>query len=169
MGTRWDISATHDDVAVCCVPNAGKILPIFSRRMLALADDLVSFHLYGPMQATLQLQGKQVLIRQETAYPFEERITANIGAPGLAFTAEFRIPAWCKNPSIKVIGAKDVRQVQLSDRFQVSATWGSESKVELDLPQELIQRVIPDGRYVFDGRSDVRRQGFVLVRTFKLG
>jgi len=150
MGTRWDISATHDDVAVCCVPNAGKILPIFSRRMLALADDLVSFHLYGPMQATLQLQGKQVLIRQETAYPFEERITAYIGAPGLTFTVEFRIPAWCKNPSIKVIGAKDVKQVQLSDRFQVSATWGPESKVELDLPQELIQRVIPDGRYVFD-------------------
>ena len=150
MGTRWDISATHDDVAVCCVPNAGKILPIISRRMLALADELISFHLYGPMQATLQLQGKQVQIQQETAYPFEERITAHIGAPGLTFTAEFRIPAWCKNPSIKVIGAEDVKQVQLSDRFQVSATWGPDSKVELDLPQQLIQRVIPDGRYVFD-------------------
>ena len=150
MGTRWDISATHDDVAVCCVPNAGKILPIISRRMLALADELISFQLYGPMQATLQLQGKQVQIRQETAYPFEERITAHIGAPGLTFTAEFRIPAWCKNPSIKVIGAEDVKQVQLSDRFQVSATWGPDSKVELDLPQQLIQRVIPDGRYVFD-------------------
>ena len=111
MGTRWDISATHDDVAVCCVPNAGKILPIFSRRMLALADELISFQLYGPMEATLQLQGKPVSIRQETAYPFEERITAHIGAPELAFTAEFRIPAWCKNPSIKVIGAKDVKQV----------------------------------------------------------
>ena len=150
MGTRWDISATHDDVAVCCVPNAGKILPIISRRMLALADELISFHLYGPMQATLQLQGKQVQIRQETAYPFEERITAHIGAPGLTFTAEFRIPAWCKSPSVKVIGAEDVKQVQLSDRFQVSATWGPDSKVELDLPQQLIQRVIPDGRYVFD-------------------
>ena len=150
MGTRWDISATHDDVAVCCVPNAGKILPIISRRMLALADELISFQLYGPMQATLQLQGKQVQIRQETAYPFEERITAHIGAPGLTFTAEFRIPAWCKSPSVKVIGAEDVKQVQLSDRFQVSATWGPDSKVELDLPQQLIQRVIPDGRYVFD-------------------
>jgi uncharacterized protein len=150
MGTRWDISATHDDVAVCCVPNAGKILPIISRRMLALADELISFHLYGPMQATLQLQGKQVQIRQETAYPFEERITAHIGAPGLTFTAEFRIPDWCKNPSIKVIGAEDVKQVQLSDRFQISATWGPDSKIELDLPQQLIQRVIPDGRYVFD-------------------
>ena len=150
MGTRWDISATHDDVAVCCVPNAGKILPIFSQRMVALADDLISFQLYGPMQATLQLQGKQVSIRQETSYPFEERITAHIEAPNLTFTAEFRIPAWCKNPSIKVSGAKDVKQIQLNDRFQVTATWGADSKVELDLPQELTQRVIPDGRYVFD-------------------
>ena len=150
MGTRWDISPTHDDVAVCCVPNAGKILPTFARRMIAQADDLISFHLYGPMQANLQLQGKQVLIRQETAYPFEERITAHIGAPGLAFTAEFRIPAWCKNPQIKIIGATDIKQVQLSDRFQVSATWAPDSKVELDLPQQLTHRVIPDGRYVFD-------------------
>jgi len=150
MGTRWDISPTHDDVAVCCVPNAGKILPIFSRRMLAQTDDLISFQLYGPMQATLQTQGQQVNIRQETAYPFEERITAQIGAPGVRFTTEFRIPAWCKNPSIKVIGAKDVEQVQLPDRFQVTATWAADSKVELDLPQELTQRTIPDGRYVFD-------------------
>ena len=150
MGTRWDISPTHDDVAVCCVPNAGKILPIFSRRMLAQADDLISFQLYGPMQATLQMQGKQISIKQETAYPFEERITAHIGAPNLTFTAEFRIPAWCKNAEIKVSGAADVKQVRLADRFQITATWSPTSKVELDLPQALIQRTISDGRYVFD-------------------
>jgi len=150
MGTRWDISATHDDVAVCCVPNAGKILPIIARRMLARTDDLVSFQIYGPMAATLQMQGKDVNIKQETSYPFEERITAHIGAPGVRFTAEFRIPAWCKNAQIKVIGAKDIEQLRLSDRFQVTATWALDSKVELDLPQVLTHRMIPDGRYVFD-------------------
>ena len=150
MGTRWDISPTHDDVAVCCVPNAGKILPIFARRMLAQADDLISFQLYGAMAATLQLQGKEVSIKQVTSYPFEERITAHISAPELTFTAEFRIPAWCKKATIKVSGAKDVKQVQLADRFKVTATWGADSKVELDLPQELTQRTISDGRYVFD-------------------
>ena len=124
MGTRWDISPTHDDVAVCCVPNAGKILPIFSRRMLAQADDLISFQLYGAMAATLQVQGKEVSIKQVTSYPFEERITAHISAPELTFTAEFRIPAWCKKATIKVSGAKDVKQTQLADRFQVSATMG---------------------------------------------
>ena len=150
MGTRWDISPTHDDVAVCCVPNAGKILPIFSRRMLAQSDDLISFQLYGPMQATVQMQGKDVSIKQVTSYPFEEMITAHISAPDLTFTAEFRIPAWCKDAQIKVSGAKDVKQERLADRFKITATWGSDSKVELDLPQELIQRTISDGRYVFD-------------------
>jgi DUF1680 family protein len=150
MGTRWDISPTHDDVAVCCVPNAGKILPILARRMIARTDELISFQLYGAMAATVQMQGKEVSIRQETAYPFEERITAHIGAPNLTFTAEFRIPAWCKKAAIKVSGAKDVKQIQLGDRFQVTATWGADSKVELDLPQELTQRTISDGRYVFD-------------------
>ncbi|ASY13145.1 Beta-L-arabinofuranosidase-like protein [Candidatus Nanopelagicus hibericus] len=150
MGTRWDISPTHDDVAVCCVPNAGKILPIFARRMLAQADDLISFQLYGAMAATVQIQGKEVSIKQVTSYPFEERITAHISAPELTFTAEFRIPAWCKKAAIKVSGAKDVKQTQLADRFQVTATWGADSKVEIDLPQELTQRTISDGRYVFD-------------------
>ena len=150
MGTRWDISPTHDDVAVCCVPNAGKILPILARRMIARTDELISFQLYGAMAATVQMQGKEVSIRQETAYPFEERITAHIGAPGVRFMAEFRIPAWCKKAQIKVTGAKDVEQVQLADRFQITATWSPDSKVELDLPQELTQRTISDGRYVFD-------------------
>jgi len=150
MGTRWDISATHDDVAVCCVPNAGKILPIFARRMVALAENLVSFQLYGPMAANLQMQGKELLVRQETAYPFEEQITVHIGAPDLRFTAEFRVPAWCKQPQIKVIGAKDVVEERLTDRIRVTATWSADSKVELNLPQQLTQRTIPDGRYVFD-------------------
>ena len=150
MGTRWDISPTHDDVAVCCVPNAGKILPILARRMIARTDELISFQLYGAMAATVQMQGKEVSIRQETAYPFEERITAHIGAPGVRFMAEFRIPAWCKKAAIKVTGAKDIEQVQLADRFQITATWSPDSKVELDLPQELTQRTISDGRYVFD-------------------
>ena len=150
MGTRWDISPTHDDVAVCCVPNAGKILPILARRMIARTDELISFQLYGAMAATVQMQGKEVSIRQETSYPFEERITAHIGAPEVRFTAEFRIPAWCKKAAIKVTGAKDIEQVQLADRFQITATWSPDSKVELDLPQELTQRTISDGRYVFD-------------------
>ena len=150
MGTRWDISPTHDDVAVCCVPNAGKILPILARRMIARTDELISFQLYGAMAATVQMQGKEVSIRQETAYPFEERITAHIGAPEVRFMAEFRIPAWCKKAAIKVTGAKDVEQVQLADRFQITATWAPDSKVALDLPQELTQRTISDGRYVFD-------------------
>ena len=150
MGTRWDISPTHDDVAVCCVPNAGKILPILARRMIARTDELISFQLYGAMAATVQMQGKEVSIRQETSYPFEERITAHIGAPGVRFMAEFRIPAWCKKAAIKVTGAKDIEQVQLADRFQITATWSPDSKVALDLPQELTQRTISDGRYVFD-------------------
>ena len=150
MGTRWDISPTHDDVAVCCVPNAGKILPILARRMVARTDELISFQLYGAMAATVQMQGKEVSIRQETAYPFEERITAHIGAPEVRFMAEFRIPAWCKKAAIKVTGAKDIEQVQLADRFQITATWSPDSKVALDLPQELTQRTISDGRYVFD-------------------
>jgi hypothetical protein len=150
MGTRWDISATHDDVAVCCVPNAGKILPILARRMLARADDLVSFQLYGPMRATVQMQGGHVDIQQKTAYPFDERITAHIAAPELRFTAEFRIPAWCKDATITVFGAHDVDQVRLPDRFHVTATWGPESRVELDLPQKLTHRRIADGRYVFE-------------------
>ena len=150
MGTRWDISPTHDDVAVCCVPNAGKILPILARRMIARTDELISFQLYGAMAATVQMQGKEVSIRQETAYPFEERITAHIGAPEVRFMAEFRIPAWCKKAAIKVTGAKDIEQVQLADRFQITATWSPDSKVQLDLPQELTQRTISDGRYVFD-------------------
>ena len=150
MGTRWDISATHDDVAVCCVPNAGKILPILARRMLARDGDLISFQLYGPMQATLQVQGQEVNVRQDTSYPFEEKITAHISAPELRFTAEFRVPAWCKEASIQVIGAKDIERVRLPDRFQVTATWGTDSKVEIVLPQELTHRAIADGRYVFE-------------------
>lgn len=148
MGTRWDLSPTHDDVAVCCTPNAGKILPTIARRMVALGDEGISFQLYGPMSAAFSIDGTEVDVRQETGYPFEERIVAHIQAPESRFTVEFRVPEWCERAQLTVVGATDVVQERRDDRFRVTATWAPHSFVELDLPQDLILRTLPDGRYV---------------------
>ena len=69
-----------------------------------------------------------------------------MGADGLAFEVELRIPGWCAGPVVRVVGASGLRQEWLKDRVRLTATWGACSEIHLSLPQEL--RTLPtiDGR-----------------------
>ena len=53
MGLRWDISPTHDDVAVCCAPNAGRILPFMVDRAVLATEHGASVQYYGPITTTI--------------------------------------------------------------------------------------------------------------------
>jgi len=146
MGARWDYSPTHDDAAVCCVPNAGRILPIVAKRMVMQSAAGISVQLYGPMQTSLATADGPITVRQETQFPFDEQVIIHLGADGLVFEVELRIPRWCASPAVRVVGASGLRQERLGDRVRLTATWGPRSEIHLRLPQELRTLPTVDGR-----------------------
>jgi len=146
MGTRWDYSPTHDDVAVCCVPNAGRILPVVAKRMVMQSSSGVSVHLYGPMETSIECAGATVLLRQETGFPFDENVSIHLEADDLFFEVELRIPQWCVGFALETTGARDVTTQWRSDRVRITATWGPHSEIRLKLPQTLRTLRCVDGR-----------------------
>jgi hypothetical protein len=98
---RYKYSPAHQDVAVCCVPNAGRIAPYYVKAAwLRSAEGLVAA-LYGASSLQTQINGVRVKIDQVTDYPFDTDITFRVEtAQPTEFRLSFRIPAWASGFSL---------------------------------------------------------------------
>jgi DUF1680 family protein len=100
---RYKLSPTHDDVACCCNPNSTRVLPQYLASMWLGRDDapgLVALA-YGPNELRTDIDGTEVRVIQETAYPFEDDVyfTIEAAAP-VRFSLWLRRPAWSSSCSL---------------------------------------------------------------------
>ncbi len=120
--TRYKYSPAHQDAAVCCVPNAGRIGSYYVRaQWLRSADGLVAA-LYGACELHTEVNGVEVHIMETTHYPFdlEMTFTLNVDRP-VAFDLAFRRPAWAA--AFTLTGATACRESAGS--IHVHQTWQS--------------------------------------------
>jgi hypothetical protein len=93
----------------CCGGNVHRIFPNYVIRMWMKSDDGgLAAVLYGPskVNATVGPDGEPVEIVQTTNYPFDEQIEFKINASrAVTFPLSLRIPAWCREPRLRVNGA----------------------------------------------------------------
>ena len=107
--TRYKYSPAHQDVAVCCNPNAGRITPYFLEKSWLLEDNttLVA-SLLGPSTVKTTIENKPVQIEEITQYPFENQFTFRIHNPKKAkFNLKIRKPNW----ATKTIASKPYKEV----------------------------------------------------------
>ncbi len=94
--TRYKYSPVHQDAAVCCVPNAGRIAPYYIQQMWMKEGDAIVASLLGPCNLSTTINGKKLVIGEETGYPFQNKIRFKmLSAPGTV-TLKIRKPAWAK-------------------------------------------------------------------------
>jgi DUF1680 family protein len=98
---RYKYSPTHQDVAVCCVPNAGRILPYFIQSIYFKTEDGIAVMNYGPSILETELNGAAVKIEQISSYPFNHAIefTVTVETP-VTFKLHLRKPSWADSVDI---------------------------------------------------------------------
>ncbi|MGE5376244.1 MAG: beta-L-arabinofuranosidase domain-containing protein [Bacteroidota bacterium] len=93
--TRYKYSPVHQDVAVCCVPNAGRIYPYYVKSMWLRTPNGLLAALYGACELNTQVNGAAVRITEQTNYPFDLVISFSIHvSQPVEFELAFRKPAW---------------------------------------------------------------------------
>ena len=107
---RFKLSPTHDDVACCCNPNATRLLPHYVAAMWMRCPDepgLVALA-YGPSELRTEVDGRAVVIIQDTAYPFEDeiRLTIEVGAP-LEMSLRLRRPGWATEARVEGAASRE--------------------------------------------------------------
>ncbi len=125
----------------CCTANMHQGWPKFAQNLwYATADSGVAALLYAPSEVKIYVAGQiPVTVKEVTNYPFEEAVTFSISAPQkVSFPFHLRIPAWCKQATIKING-KVWQQAAGNQVVKVERTWQQGDVVELALPMHIYQ------------------------------
>ncbi len=135
--TRYSYSPVHQDAAVCCVPNAGRIAPYYVASMWMKNGDALAATLLGPSTVRTVYKGDSVCISEHTEYPYGGRVDFVVDkAPGGSFSLCIRMPEWVTRPVISVNGRPDT----IEDRFAfmvVRRVWTKGDIVRLDLDPKM--------------------------------
>ena len=103
---RAKYSPVHQDVAICCVPNAGRIYPYFVQAMYHRTTRGLSVNLFGAGEVTQNINGSVVHLRQLTGYPFEDAIRFEVDSSKRTdFELRIRVPGWARGVEVKGVEA----------------------------------------------------------------
>lgn len=96
LQTRYKYSSVHQDVAVCCVPNAGRITPYYLQSAwMKEGENTLVAHLLAPSVLETQVNWQKVRIESVTNYPYENNIALHIGTQQpLPMQLKIRKPLW---------------------------------------------------------------------------
>jgi DUF1680 family protein len=125
---RYKYSPVHQDVAVCCVPNAGRIAPYYVKAMWLRSGEGLVKALYGNSELQTEIGGAKIKITETTNYPFDMDITFNVEVSRpTEFTLGFRQPDWCSE--FRLSGVDDFK-VQ-GNLIQIRKKWQTGDQLSL--------------------------------------
>jgi DUF1680 family protein len=130
--TRYKYSPVHQDVAVCCVPNAGRITPYFVSSMWFRDDSGLVASLIGPNVIATSINNNKVIIREETNYPYENSVVFRISMEKpFDFSIKIRKPSWVKDFRL------NCKFRELGQFIVIDKKWQAEDSIALNFNPEL--------------------------------
>jgi DUF1680 family protein len=126
----------------CCPPNVARTLAALPGYCYGTADDRIWVHLYAAGTAHIDLaDGRQVILRQRTRYPWEGEIAVEVQGEGF-FALMLRIPAWCEQEVTLAVNDERLPTAWSSgDYAEIRRAWRPGDVVHLTLPMP-VQRVV---------------------------
>ncbi len=138
FGARQRFSPTHQNIAVCCNPNAARVAPYYVANSWLRptgAEPAIAAMLYGPSELTTDIAGTAVSIQEKTLYPFSGDVELDIHpAQEVAFTLWLRNPSWSRDTKIICPGA-DIHLV--NGYWQVHKKWNTDDKLTIHFDQAI--------------------------------
>lgn len=144
QGDRWDISPTHDDAAVCCAPNAGRILPIVVDRAVYSREHGLSVQQYLPSTTETAVDDTDVRLAIATDYPFGDEVALTVTGAGPSFVLELRVPGWCSAPELSAFPGAVVSRTE--GMLTVGGAWPRVAECVLRLHRTVRELRSVDGR-----------------------
>lgn len=126
----------------CCPPNVARLLASLGRYVYSVTENEILVHLYMQSTSRLPLGGQQVILRQETSYPWEGTVqfSVDLKEPA-AFAVRLRIPGWCRQARLSVNGAEVPLEAALHKGYaRIERLWqaGDRIVLELEMPIERV-------------------------------
>ena len=135
--TRYKYSPVHQDVAVCCVPNAGRIAPYFVQNMWMRDEQGLVAALLGPCEVETSFKSKRVDIEEQTGYPYDNTIVFTVKTFDTEFDLKIRRPSWAKKITVSEEYRIDRGYIVIHKRWQGEQTVSIQFYPEIMTKQDL--------------------------------
>lgn len=131
----------------CCSGNVHRIMPnYFARMWMHASPDTLAAVLYGPSTFTTSMNDQKVVIRQETTFPFEDRIRFHISCEQPSkWTLRLRIPGWSRGASIRMNDGDTGLDCPSQTFVNLERVFADGDVIELHLPMETRMSRWPEG------------------------
>ena len=150
---RWDWHGCP-----CCPPMLLKLMGGLAGCIYAQDETAIYINHYVGGEARIHHRNCDVVLRQETFYPWEGhiRISVNVAKPS-AFPIFLRIPGWCKQYTVRVNGDTPAADIDcISGYIEITRQWTTGDEIDLDL--EMLVTLIEANPYVEAARGRVAIQ-----------
>jgi uncharacterized protein len=143
--TRYKYSPVHQDVAVCCVPNAGRITPYYVQNMWLKnensGENSLVAALFGACEMQTTLNGANIHISEQTNFPYDYTIRFDITTDRAAqFAFHIRKPAWAASYKVQI--AQNQAHSEKDGLITIEKTWRGKETVTVEfVPTAQTQRV----------------------------
>jgi hypothetical protein len=84
----------------CCPSNISRFIPSLPGYVYAVKGNNVYVNLFMGNRSELQVNGKPVVLSQETAYPYSGEVKLRVEEANQPFTLKVRIPGWTRNEAM---------------------------------------------------------------------
>jgi hypothetical protein len=166
----------------CCPTNLIRFLPAVPGLIYASRGDTIYVNLYAGNEATLDLNGTEMKIKQVTNYPWDGKVNISIESPSpQKFTLKLRVPGWMRGEVLpgdlyayRKAGTKSARillnglevKMQTNNGYYIlDRQWDGNETVSLDFPMEV--REVVANEKVEEDREKVSLEYGPLVYAFE--
>jgi DUF1680 family protein len=154
LATKGNYRRKHWYGCACCPSNVIRIYPRMGQFVYALGKSAIYVNLYAAGTGKLSIDGKEIILKQETRYPWDGRVVLTV-TPAKAQTADIclRIPGWCRDnktpgdlyvapeskakPVLKLNGNPLPLGTLEKGYVRISREWKPGDRIELDLPMPI--------------------------------
>ena len=133
---RYRFSPTHQDVAVCCVPNSGRMIPYFVQSMFVESEQGYKAALYGSCTFTGIFHGVRVQIAETTDYPFDFDVNLDVTVERpVEMNLCLRFPQWADDMTVN---GKIYRREEVSGgEIVISRRWQGTISIKLSMNTQI--------------------------------
>lgn len=124
----------------CCPSQISRFLPSIGSYVYGVSNKAIWVNLFMGNTATVSIDGQDIQLKQQTAYPWDGRVELTVSATGtVSRELRIRIPGWCKKYDLSVNG-KTVN-VPVEKGYAVLEQWkpGDAIVLALDMPVEKVK------------------------------
>lgn len=126
----------------CCPPNIARLLTSLGSYIYSTTETDIQVHLYVQSTSAMLFGGHQVILRQETSYPWDGAIQLHMELEEpRTFGVSLRIPGWCTKAHLSVNGEHiAIEQALHKGYVRLERRWesGDQILLQLEMPIERV-------------------------------